>query len=169
VNLSIRRAEAGADGPVLQALLELYLHDMSEWFQFEINDDGTYGYDMSEYWADDEPVYLAEVEGMPAGFALICTNPAVPERPAGTLEVEEYFVSRQHRHSGLSGEFACGVFDTWPGNWLVRVFNRNAPAMPFWRRTVERYTEGDCVTEPVTTNGNRWTHYHFGPDVRVSR
>ena len=81
MNLSIRRAEAGADGPVVQALLELYLHDMSEWYQFEINDDGTYGYDMSEYWADDEPVYLAEVEGMPAGFALICTNPAVPERP----------------------------------------------------------------------------------------
>lgn len=168
MDVIFRRAESGRDQPVVQALIELYLHDMAEWFQFDINPDGTYGYDMTEHWALGEPVYLAEVDGLPAGFALVGTHPDVEDRPAGTIEIEEFFVVRQHRHSGLAENLARHVFDTWQGNWLVRVFNRNAPAVPFWRRVVNSYTNGNCLADAVTSNENPWTYYHFGPDIQAS-
>ncbi len=163
--MQFRRAVQDRDAQVVQALLELYLHDMAEWFRFDIGEDGTYSYDLSQHWADGEPVYLAEVDERPAGFVLVSREPPSDFAPAGnTFDMEEFFIVRRHRHVGASDAFANYVFDTHDGNWLVRVFEANLPALPFWRRVVAARAGTRFRAERLKRDGHGWTHFHFGPD-----
>ncbi|HVM95830.1 MAG TPA: GNAT family N-acetyltransferase, partial [Candidatus Acidoferrales bacterium] len=85
---------------ILVNLFEHYLHDMAEWFHFDVGSDGRYAYDMSPHWQNNDPVYLARVHGALAGFALISSAKQWTNDPV-SLDVREFFVIRRHRRSGV--------------------------------------------------------------------
>ena len=65
-------AEVGREAdPIFANLFELYMHDMAQWFLFESNNQGRYGYDHVPHWAAGDRFYLAHVGAQPAGFALV--------------------------------------------------------------------------------------------------
>jgi predicted acetyltransferase len=146
---------------LLQNLLELYLHDMAEWFGFDISDDGTYGYDLSSLWEKGDSAYLVLVDEKPAGFALVAL---AEEHQVGAdvLEIVEFFLLRQHRHKGVGDYFARWLWDQQPeGQWLVRVYEANLPAVPFWRRTISAYTNNAYEEERRLVDDRPWRYFTF--------
>jgi predicted acetyltransferase len=47
------------------------------------------------------------------------------------------------------------------GFGLVRVFQANRPALPFWRKTIARFTNGEYEEEVREKNGNLWSFFKF--------
>lgn len=155
------RVDRGADR-VLRNLIEHYLHDMAEWFEFDTGEDGAYEYSTDEVWDAGCDVFLAYVGDIPVGFALVAdAESRVPG--ANARDLKEFFVVRRHRRSGLGTRLARHVWDAYPGAWLVRVYQGNRPAMPFWRRTIDDYTGGRFREEARTgADGRAWSYFTFG-------
>jgi predicted acetyltransferase len=145
--------------PILLNLLEYYLHDMAEWFQFDIGDDGRYGYDMSRHWEKDDAVYLARVDGKPAAFAFLSTAGKWLED--AHIDVEEFFVVRRFRRTGIGKRFISTLWDQQTGIWLIRVLEANAPAVPFWRNSVSSYTGDDYREDQRMVDGQNWSFFSF--------
>jgi len=145
---------------VIINLLELYLHDMAEWFKFDINQDGLYGYDMEPHWQKGDAVNLLLVDDIPAGFAFIA-RPDEWIKEVNALEIEEFFLVRSHRHKGIADYFATLLWDQHPGPWLIRVFEANLPGVPFWRRIISGYTNGTHQEERRMVNEYPWRFFTF--------
>ena len=145
---------------VLVNLLELYLHDMAEWFKFDINQDGLYRYDMEPHWEKGDATYLLLVDDIPAGFALVA-RPDEWLKDPNALEIAEFFLVRSHRHKGIADQFAAWLWDQQPGSWLIRVLEANLPGVPFWRRTISRYTNATHKEERRIVNDKPWYFFTF--------
>ncbi|NJN50905.1 MAG: hypothetical protein HC809_03095 [Gammaproteobacteria bacterium] len=68
---------------------------------------------------------------------------------------------RRHRRSGVGQAFAAHVWDLYRSPWVVRVFQGNLPAVPFWRGAVARYTDGSSREEVREVNGRKWSYFLF--------
>jgi predicted acetyltransferase len=145
---------------VLRNLLELYCHDLAEWLLLDAKDDGTYGYPPEKVWSPRVEVHLASLGSVPVGFALVgSAEPYVGDAEA--RDVNEFFVVRRHRRSGLGQALATHVFGLHPGRWLVRVYQGNLPALPFWRRIVGAHTGGAYREEVRSVAGRSWSYLTF--------
>lgn len=82
--VTLQRATRDA-APLLQNLLELYLHDMSEFFPVEPGPDGRFGYEKLElYWTQPavRQAFLIQRGGRVAGFALATRGSPASDDPA---------------------------------------------------------------------------------------
>ena len=158
-SVTIAKVSADAD-PILTNLFEHYLHDMAEWFRFDTRDDGRYGYDMSLHWSRGDQVFLARVGNALAGFA-IASSATKWLQPPDTHDVAEFFVIRRYRRSGVGEILATTIWNEIPGRWLVRVLERNAPAIPFWRTIIAKYTHHTQVEERRIINDSAWAFFRF--------
>jgi predicted acetyltransferase len=146
---------------ILLNLFELYLHDMAEWFRFDTGADGRYGYDTEgSVWAPGYDVFLARVGSTLAGFAIVGAAPDWYEHPH-VQDVHEFFVIRKFRHAGIGQYMARALWDRTPGEWLVRVLEANAPAVPFWRSTIATYSDGAYLEERRLRNDRPWRFFRF--------
>ena len=154
-NVEIQPLQA-AEEAVLGNLFELYLHDMAEWFGFDLGADGRYGYDVTS----DKAAYLVRVDGALAGFAL--THSAAPwlDEP-DSMDVDEFFIVRRFRRHGLGAQVARWLWAQHPGRWLVRVYEPNVPAVPFWRGTIAAFTNQDFTEERRLIDGKPWRFFTF--------
>jgi predicted acetyltransferase len=128
------------DKSVLRRLLELYLHDFSEFSGQDLNDHGEYGYRyLDHYWTEPgRHAFLIRVDGRLAGFALV-------RQAGGAMEMAEFFIVRKYRRQGFGTRTAQRLFDRFPGAWRVRHDPANVAARAFWRRAVQR-----CAAERFT-------------------
>jgi predicted acetyltransferase len=145
---------------VMRNLLELYCHDMAEWFLFDANEVGLYSYASEKVWANDIDVFLAYAGAVPVGFALVASAAAFVRDP-DAKDMEEFFVVRRHRRSGLGQALATHVWDLYPGRWLIRVYQGNLPAVPFWRGIITRYTHGNFTEEVRRVSDRPWSYFSF--------
>jgi len=174
--MSERRIDESADGravslepatraqkPILENLLELYVHDLSEAFKIEIGRDGRFGYDrLPLYWQEAERrfPFLIRVGAEVAGFALVMRGSPATEDPSD-LDVAEFFVLRRHRRSGVGRRAAFLLFDRIPGDWVVRVAERNRRGLPFWCAIIPDYTRGQVASETMKGADQAWTVFKF--------
>lgn len=128
-----------AEIPVLENLIQLYIHDFSEFFsgtpRCELSDDGRYALDKPlAAWltGPGHVALLLRFEGKLAGFAQIAATGAAGE----TCLVDEFFVVRKHRRAGVGAAAAAAIFDRWPGQWRADVRRRNTGAAAFWARAI---------------------------------
>jgi predicted acetyltransferase len=148
--------------PVLRNLFEHYLHDMSEWFQFDTQPDGSYSYDTSAIWKKPASAYLVRVNAALAGFALIgSAEQWLGAAGAGVHDVHEFFVLRKYRRDGLGRELALRLWAERPGPWLVRAAEGNQPAVAFWRNTIAGYSGGTFSEHEHEANGRSWRFFRF--------
>ena len=56
--------------------------------------------------------------------------------------MSEFFVLRAYRRGGIGRRAAFLLWDRLPGQWVVRVSERNVGALPFWEGAVREYTRG---------------------------
>ncbi|HVU77739.1 MAG TPA: GNAT family N-acetyltransferase [Gaiellaceae bacterium] len=120
-----------ADNPVLERLWQLYAHDLSEFRDSHPNEEGLFKRAKLEPFLvpdDDRAAYLFRRGGRPAGFAL------VSGLAAELRWVDQFFVVRSMRRSGVGREAAAAVLRRHPGRWRIGFQNENPKAARFWRR-----------------------------------
>ena len=130
--------------PRLANLLELYIHDMSEFIPLEPGADGRFGYPrLPLYWSEPEMrfAFLIKSDADVAGFALVTRGSPASDDPTA-LDVAEFFVLRRHRRSDVGRRAAFALWDRLPGNWVVRVLEVNRAGLPFWSEIIREYTAG---------------------------
>jgi predicted acetyltransferase len=119
-----------ADKSVIRNLLELYLHDFSEFTDTDVDEHGVFGYGrLDHYWKEsDRHPFLIRADGRLAGFALV--------RSGRPHDMAEFFVMRKYRRSGVGLLAARALFAAFPGDWQVREIAANPGATAFWRRAI---------------------------------
>jgi predicted acetyltransferase len=148
-------ATTAKDQPILLNLMQLYVHDFSEFLDIDLQEDGRFPpRDFSPYWAEPgRHALFIRVDARLAGFVLVDERSRLAEdRPA--MDMAEFFVLRKYRRRGVGARAAVYAFELFPGPWEVRQVPDNVAATAFWRKTIDRYT-GGRFTE-VILDGPRW-------------
>ena len=145
---------------VLGNLFEHYLHDMAEWFDFDTREDGAYSYPVETCWEDGNAVFFAYAGAIPVGFALVSSAEMWTGDKHGH-DLKEFFVVRRYRRSGVGTALARHVWEAHTGSWLVRVYQDNRPALPFWRAAIAAYAGGQWDEEARTVDDKLWSYFRF--------
>lgn len=143
--------------PILENLIELYVHDFSEFLRLEVGEDGRFGYkSLPLYWSEaGRHPFLIRVEGKLAGLVL------VKRGEGGVWDMAEFFVLRAYRRTGIGTQAAHEVWRKFPGPWQVRVMEANGSGLRFWAAAIASFT-GSAI-QPVSseTYGLRWWSFSF--------
>ncbi len=158
-NLEISKIGPESD-LLLRNLFEHYCYDMSEFFEVDTGADGSYSWDTASVWGKGCDAYLAKVGDAIAGFALVGPADEWLGTP-GAHDVHEFFIMRRFRHSGWGQRMATFLWNEYPGEWLVRIFEGNGPAISFWRSAVLHYSSGLYREERRVVNGRPWRFFEF--------
>jgi predicted acetyltransferase len=143
----------------LANLLQLYLHDFSEFAEFgtargEVGPDGRFPYQWLDYYWQEEgrvPLFI-RADGQLAGFALVNRWSAL-NRPLDHA-MAEFFILRRYRRQGIGSLAAAMAFARFPGRWEVPATWYNRPALAFWRRAISAAI-GENPHEHAV-EGERW-------------
>ena len=116
-----------ADKAVLSRLLQLYLHDFSEFEGTDVGPHGEFDYRyFDNYWTESERhPFLIEVSGATAGFAFV--------RAGSPHDMAEFFILRKYRRRHVGRTAARLVLAEFAGDWQVRQLRSNPAATTFWR------------------------------------
>lgn len=155
MDVAIREAGPG-DAATLANLLQLYLHDFTEFDGHDADDSGRFAYgDLAPYWTEsDRRAFLIRADGRLAGFALVDRD-APLSGPGACWSIAEFFVMRKYRRLGVGGRAAAEVFRRFPGRWEVSQIAANLPAQVFWRAAIARATGGRYAETFVEGDGWR--------------
>ena len=140
--------------PIIANLIELYVHDFSEFHEVELGEDGRFGYsELPRYWSEANRFpFLVRVDDKLAGFVLV--KGADTAQDQKSWDMAEFFVLRSYRRSGIGSEVARQVWMRFPGRWQVRVMDANEAGRRFWERAITASTGNDAAPERVERNGH---------------
>ena len=141
--------------PVIAQLYELYTYEMTDLTDFDINDNGYYGYqDLPLFWnTPNRYPYLIWVNKKLAGFVLVQQGSPVDDNP-DIWDVAEFFVMRKFRKSGIGQFVAQSIWTTHKGLWQVRVWDNNLTAYHFWHNTIEKFMKKTITPTKMTYQGH---------------
>lgn len=160
-NLELIRASA-EQRPIFENLLEMYIHDFSEFHTVAPGSDGRFGYpDLGLYWLEPEHhAFLAQMDGDLAGFALVRKLLSIEGNQA-VWDMAEFFVLRGIRRRGIGTEMAQAVWALFPGAWQVRVMQANRRATLFWARAIAKHAGAPIQPASIEKNGEPWSVFTF--------
>ena len=140
MKVSVRSAKED-EKDILYNLLQLYLHDFSEFSPQETDGRGRFTYPyLDHYWQDPQRFpFIIYVESNIAGFALVRTEDD-PDTGEPITEMTEFFILRMFRNRGIGKKAAVKLWNSFQGKWRVQVLNKNKRAYPFWQHAISRYT-----------------------------
>ena len=137
--LDVQRALA-SEQAVIGNLMELYLHDLSEFWDYDVDAQGRYGYRLDDYWQlPTHAAFVFRLDAQYAGFALVNDDVC---RAGNERWMAQFFVLRKYRRRGIASVAARTIFDALPGKWEVGQIPANLPAQAFWRKLIDAYTRG---------------------------
>jgi predicted acetyltransferase len=147
---------------IVANLLELYIHDFSEFKDLEIGADGRFGCSsLPHYWSEpSRHPFLARVDGKLAGVVLVKRGSEVTGDKA-VWDVAEFFVLRGYRRRGIGTHIAHEVWRRFPGMWEVRVMQSNIPARDFWAHAISMLTGKEIKSTRVEKDGKYWSLFSF--------
>jgi predicted acetyltransferase len=125
---------------VLANLLELYIHDFSEFVDLRIGADGRFGYgSLPGYFSEStrHPFFI-RVDNHLAGFAMVQRGSQITDK-ANIWDIAEFFVLRRYRRNRVGLRAAHQIWRMFTGDWEVRVMENHTAALEFWGQTVHAY------------------------------
>lgn len=138
-----------AERDLLQRMLELYQHDLSDIWDQDLDANGEYGYALDRYWNDPTCTpYIIRVDEHAAGFALVDNKIKIP---GGTFWMDQFFIMKKYRGQGVGAVAAKRVFTLHPGEWQVGQMTANYAAQVFWRRVIGEFTKGNFAESELTS------------------
>jgi predicted acetyltransferase len=148
--------------PILANLLELYVHDFSEFHPVVMGADGRYGYKgLEEYWSvPDRYAFLFTVDGSLAGLALIKKGSEITRDPS-VWDVHEFFILRGFRKRGIGSAAAHEIWRRFQGRWEVRVMKSNVSALRFWQRAISTFTGDPTEPTQIERAAQQWDVFAF--------
>jgi predicted acetyltransferase len=153
---------------LLANLLELYMHDFSEYYPLELNHDGRFGYEpLPLYWSEPERFpFLVKVDGKLAGFVFVKRASGIVH--AGEIwDMAEFFIVRAYRRRGIGSRVAHAVWARFPGRWEVRVMESNRAAGGFWMKAIAGFVDGQVEPVVIERDGLRWLVFAFESGAEV--
>ena len=137
-----------SEKPLIEQMMQLYRYDMSEFDGSDLGHYGRFSYDyLDSYWTDDSRTPLIiRVSGNLAGFVLVNQHSYTGD---GRYSIAEFFIMRKYRGKGIGKFIAHRVFDQFGPLWEVRQTKENMAAQSFWRRVIEKYTDGSFEEFPA--------------------
>lgn len=150
------------DELILANLLELYIHDFSEFFDSEIGANGRFGYaSLPLYWSEPgRHPFLIRTNGKLAGLVFVMKKPSI-SGDGPVWDMAEFFILRQYRRRHIGTAVAHEVWKNLPGRWEVRVMESNTPAQYFWAHAISTFT-GDAVNPlHVERDDKCWKLFSF--------
>jgi predicted acetyltransferase len=144
-----------ADKPVVANLIQLYLHDMTEFMPFPVQPDGRFQYDfLDRFWR--YPYFIMKGEEI-AGFALVVDECPLTGR-ALCWFMAEFFVLKAYRGQGAGRAAFDLARAAHPGPWHIAVPVANRAAQAFWLKAI-----GGNVPPPRTIHfdEDEWSLYAF--------
>jgi predicted acetyltransferase len=148
--------------PILTNLLQLYLHDFSEFVAIEPDHEGRFAYpQLPLYWSDPKRFpFLGVADGRWAGFVFVIQMP--DSEGAGLIwDMAEFFVLRGLRRHGVGTALARLAFKRFPGPWQVRVMESNYPARRFWQQAIGAFTGSETKPSRTSVDGTAWDVFAF--------
>jgi len=126
---------------VLRQLMELYCYDFSEYTNADVDKHGFYGYShLDVYWSEKtKHPFFIKVDGNFAGFILVSKSCKYTTNEKAH-SIAQFFVMRKYRGNNVGNFAAKYIFDLFKEEWEVRVLHTNKPALPFWHKVIEEYT-----------------------------
>ncbi|MBB5055385.1 putative acetyltransferase [Granulicella aggregans] len=145
-----------ADHAVLANLLEFYVYDFSELLNLEVGESGRFDYPgLSLYWSEsDRHAFLIRKDGKLAGLALV-------QKVEEVWDIAEFFVLRAYRRKGVAKHAAKEVWSRFPGEWRVRVRDRNLPALRFWELAIAEFAGREVQPIATQVEGEDWSFFSF--------
>ncbi len=140
------------DNITLERLFQFFAHDTSEYSGKEIGDDGFYHglNDLEDYTGQSNyRTYLIQVDGNLAGLVVVRLEEKINY-------LRHYFIVRK-QNIGL--EAAHRIFDMFPGDWRVSTMDYNIPAIKFWEKTLDKFTN-TCYTK-MRREDDKGPQYEF--------
>jgi predicted acetyltransferase len=164
-NLEVLRVRP-EEQPILENLIELYIHDFSEFHAVDLGPDGRFGYpDLPLYWLEPgRHPFLARIDGDLVGFALV-RKVAVNYGKETIWDMAEFFVLRGMRRRGIGTELAQSIWSMFPGPWQVRVMQTNQRAQEFWASAIAKHTGAPVQPVSFEKEGDLWSVFSF--DSRI--
>lgn len=163
INISLSKVTKN-EKDIFYNLNQLFAYDFSELNKMDINDDGLYQplQDVDEYYTKaNYSSFLIKVEGKLAGLAVV---KFIDEE--GINYLRHFFIMRKYRRLKIGERAANMIFDMFPSKWRVSQFDFNEPAICFWRKIIERYTEGNYI-ETRRTDGKGIKQEFFSEEYEV--
>lgn len=147
---------------IMANLLELYAYDFTEFFDFDIGNNGFYGYEwLPLYWEEPNRFpYLIYVEGKIAGFVLVQKGSPISDEKE-IYDISEFFVMRKYKRKHIGTKVAIKIWKKFKGHWQVRVLKENKIAHGFWMKTIEKFTGKMPVGNEMKIKNEIWMVYKF--------
>ena len=141
--------------PVISNLIQLYLHDMTEFMPFPVGDDGLYQYDfLDRFWR--HPHFIM-ADNEIAGFALVVDEcPLTGRTPCWFMA--EFFVLKAYRGRGTGQAAVQQALSAHPGQWHIAVPHANTSAQSFWTKTL---ASQDPTSRDIHFDGDDWRLHEF--------
>ncbi|WP_134684644.1 GNAT family N-acetyltransferase [Brevibacillus migulae] len=132
-------------------LFELYTYDFSVYMNVELDDHGRFveGYINRYIQNGDYHPYVVRYFGKIAGFAIVKVE------GVNRYSMDQFFILKQYRRTGLGKRVAFQLFTTHPGEWRVAQLASNIPAQAFWRHVIREYT--GCEYQEVNQKDTKWS------------
>lgn len=134
--------------PIIAQLYELYTYEMTDLADFDINDNGYFGYEeLSLYWEDSNRYpFLVLVNKKLAGFVLVQKGSPI-EILSDIWDVAEFFIMRKYRKKGIGKFVMQQILRKFKGRWQVRVWDNNKTAHAFWDAVIEDFSRKQVIPE----------------------
>ena len=145
---------ASEQQPILARLLQLYIHDFTEFHDLDLQADGTFAYsDLPLYWLDPgHHPFLILLDEKLAGFVLVKRGSEISSS-ADVWDMAEFFILRRYRRRGCGAEAARQIWAQLPGPWEVRVMDSNPAALHFWQHAISAFVNEPATSERVPRRG----------------
>lgn len=150
---------------IFRHLLELYAYDFTSVWDFDIGENGTYGYQhLDLFWQETNYYpFLIYVKNKLAGFILIQKGlkqfNIVPDD--NRWNVTELFILRKFRGKGIGQKIIQEIWKVLKGEWQVRVLKENVLAVKFWEKTITSFLKRLPQPEEQKVNSDVWLVYKF--------
>lgn len=149
------------DTVILERLFQLFEYDTSSLSGMDIGEDGLYHRlnDISDY-TTKENYYscFIKVDGKLAGIVVIRFEEC-------ETYLRHFFILKKYRRQKIGSESAYKIFDKFSGRWRVSTNDFNKPAIEFWEKVCETYTNGNY--KKLRRPDNRGPQFEF--DCRSKR
>jgi len=144
----IKRAQI-SDKVVIRNLLQLYLHELTEFEDRPLSKSGEYHYHyLDNYWAERGRYPYLFFNGKELmGFALV-------RRVENRYSMAEFFILRKFRRHRFGLRCAVEIIKKHQGEWKLEFLSRNEVAEKFWQKVALNLAGGDVEAGKVNDISN---------------
>jgi predicted acetyltransferase len=136
---------------VLERLLQLCIHDYSEFESIKIGSEGIFHYRWLDFYFSEpsrHPFFI-HVDGELAGFVLIREGCGKQE---WAYQIAEFFILRTFRGRGIGKGAALKALDQFSGIWETSFCTLNKPAAKLWRSVADCFEQTRLKKDPQEDN-----------------